>query len=170
MKKNAFSLFFLMSVSFLLSGIHGNLYFLPLPMPYFWFAIFAYYSFRKSLNYVIVANLMHIFVITSFSAAKPAALLLLLNLFSLAFLFIRERFHTTRGHIAIASGTGTFLFLFINWSIQSFAGHFMYPQFFIWLGISFSTLLFALPLIAFCQKIDDRFYVERIDTLQNLRI
>lgn len=170
MKKNLISLFFFLSVSFLLSGLQGSLYFFPIPMPYFWFIIFTYYSFRKNLLFSLIANICHAYVICSFTAIPISTLLLIMNFMTLGIVAVRDRFHTSQLHIAIASGLGCFFFLLSKWCMQGFYNSFFFPQVLSWFFVSLTTLLFAPLLIRFLKTFDERIHYERIDTLVNLRI
>lgn len=170
MKKNALSLFCLISLSFLLSGLQGNLYFLPVAMPYFWFIIFTYYSFKKDLLFSLTANAIHVFVLSSFTSLSLSLLLTLLNLTGLVFFIIKERLHTTNLHITIASGAGCLFFIIANWSIKIFFNPFFTPNWTSWMGTFFTTLIVAPPLIFILDQIDHKIQFERIDTLENLRI
>lgn len=170
MKKNLLSLLFFLSVSFLLSGLQGSLYFFPISIPYFWFIIFTYYSFRKNLLFSLVANLFHAFVICCFTSISVSMLLITMNLLTLGFVAIRERFHTSQLHIAIASGLGCFFFLLSKWSIQCLYSSFFYPQLLSWVSVSFVTFLVSPLLIRFLASFDEKIHYERVDTLVNLRI
>ena len=170
MKKSVGLCLIYLLISFVLSGLQGSLYFFPIAMPFFWVIILTYYSFKKSLLFSLLANLAHIFVITAFTTMPPAQLLLIVNLISLSFYFLRERFHTNQWHMTAASASATFAIFLANWLLGMTGSGFYYPQFLTWLGASFITLLVAPAFIFILQKIDQRIEFERIDTLANLRV
>ena len=170
MKKTALSLIYLLLLSFVLTALQGNLYFLPLSVPYFWFIIYTYYSFKKPLLVSLTANLLHVFILSAFTSLSIGLLLVVLNLITFFFSTVSERFHTQSGHIAFASAAGSFLFLFIVWISQCFFYPFYYPNLLSWIGTSIATLIVAPPIVYILGMIDQKVHYERIDTLQNLRI
>ncbi len=170
MKKHLFSLVTFISFCFVLAGLQGNLYFLPVSVPSFWFIIFSFYSFKKPLLFSLVCNLLLALTITSFSAISISLLIGLLNIFTFAFVVIRERFHTSNFHIVVASGSGYLLFLFLKWFIQCFSQGFYYPNIVNWIVSAIFTTLLAPIFIAILSKLDEKIHFERIDTLQNLRV
>ena len=97
-------------------------------------------------------------------------LLVILNIITFTFAIIKERFHTSHIHIAIASGAGCLFFMLSTWSVQSFIHNIYSPNLLGWIGTSIMTLIFAPPLIFILNTIDEKIHFERIDTLENLRI
>ncbi|MEM7646622.1 MAG: hypothetical protein AAF203_06925 [Pseudomonadota bacterium] len=170
MKKNFMSLILFLSVSFVCCGLQACLYFLPLPLPFFWFAILSYYSFKKSLLFALLINVIHVLVITTFTTVSGGLLLLIMNVFTLAFYLLRERFHTSHIHISVGSGIGCLLFLFSYWLGEGLLAGFSYPRILHWLLASVVTLIVTPPLVLFLESIDSWIHYERIDTLQNLRV
>lgn len=156
--------------SFIFSGLQATLYFFPVSMPLFWLIITTYYTFRKSLIYSLILNVAHTLLIISFTTLAPSRLLFSMNILTLVFYIIRERFHTGLIHIALASGVSTFFFLSGQWFLQILQKNLYLPPFGSWLGISLMTLVAAYPLAYFLEKIDGKIQFERVDTLENLRI
>ncbi len=170
MKKTLVFASIALGLSFILSGLQSSFYFFPIPLPAFWFIIFAFYSFRKSLSFSLLTNLAHAFVIISFSSVSISRLLIFLNLLSFFFYLIRERFHTNHWHISLACAGGSFVFMFSDWLIDAVQLGFNPPPIISWVSLSISTLVFAPPFVFLLDKIDQKIAYERIDTLQNLRI
>ncbi len=170
MKKNILSLTLFLTLSFFLSGLQGSFYFLPLPLPHFWFIILTFYSFQKPLLFILVANLTHALVLSAFSASTLAYPLLVINILSFCFFVFSQRFNTNWSHISIAAGLGCFTFHLTDWFLSGLSYGFATPNFLSWLSTSFVTFLFAPPLVHVLSSIDQRVYYERIDTLENLRI
>lgn len=170
MKKSALSMAFFLTLSFLLCGIQASLYFLPFALPYFWFVVLCYYSFNKNLNFSLICNLLHIFVISQFSSVSVSTLLICMNLLTLFFLLIRDRFHIGLVQISLSSGLGCLFFLFYAWLVNCFLHGFYYPNVLSWFGSCLMTLIFSPVIITILSFVDKKIHVERIDTLENLRI
>jgi nitrogen fixation-related uncharacterized protein len=170
MKKKILLLLSCLGTSFLLSGLQGNFYFLPIPMPYFWFIVLTYYSFQKSIVFSLITNIFHALILSSFTSLSVSLLLVCLNLMTFIFATISERFNTTTLHIAIASGLGSLFFSFFLWTIQSLHYNFTPPPVGHWLGTSIMTFIFSVPLFFLLKSFDHKIQYERIDTLENLRI
>ncbi len=170
MKKTLWSAVTFLGLSFILSGLQGSLYFFPIPMPATWFIVLAYYSFRRSLIFSLWLNIGHLFVIASFATVSWAPMLVQMNLMTLAFFIIKERFHTQPMHIALGASGGYFIFQSLHWFREMFWFQWSWPSVFSWFGTSLTTLLLA-PLIIFAlDTVTRRIEYERIDTLENLRI
>ena len=170
MKKYFLSSLLFLVPSFLLSALQGNLYFLPFSLPMFWCIFTAFYSFRKSLMNSLFLNLFHTIIIISFTTVNPSQLILTMNIFTLFCFIIRERFHTNLWYITLASSAMSFLFLFSQWFFTIFSKEFYFPSFLSWVGISLATGLFAPLILMFLDKLDQRIQIEKVETLENLRI
>ena len=170
MKKIFLSSFLFLSTSFLLSALQGNLYFLPFSMPLFWTIILAYYSFRKSLKFVLLLNIAHCLVLISFSTIPPSHLIMSMNLFSLAFYFVKERFHTNFWHISLGASMAAVTFKMAQWLGSGLVHQFIFPNLLEWLRIGIITFAIAPFLVNFFERLDEKIQFERIDTLENLRI
>jgi hypothetical protein len=156
--------------SFILTGLQGALYFSPLPLPAFWFIIFTYYSFQKSLSFSLCINVAHALVIGSFAYLNFGVLLLVLNGMSLSFYLLKERFHTQIWHISLGTGFGLFLLHSVLWLIQNGEFFWAWPPLLEWVGTALATFLFSFPIIFLLDKFDRQIEYERIDTLENLRV
>lgn len=170
MKKTISYCLTFLGFSFFLSGLQGSLYFSPIPLPSFWFIIFTFYTFRKSLRFSLLMNIPHALVIASFSTLNLGLFLILINFFTISFHFIWERFHTNRWHMSLSAGGGYFLFLLTFWIFETGPFQFHWPPVLQWFGASLSTLIVAPFLISVLDGINKRIEYERIDTLENLRI
>ncbi len=170
MKKNILSAFFFLATSFFLSALQGNLYFLPFSMPIFWAIIMAYYSFRKSLEFAMVLNILHCLLLISFTTTSPSQIILTMNLFTLAFYFVKDRFHTNFWHISIAAALSAVSFKVSQWILTSFFHQLIFPNILEWFGTGIITFATALFLVNFLERVDEKIQFERIDTLENLRI
>ena len=170
MKKTSVCLLLFITLSFFLCGIQASLYFLPFSLPYFWFVILTYYSFKKSLQFSLVCNLFHIFIISQFSSIGISSLLVNMNLVSLLFLILRDRFHIGLLQMSLSSGVGCLFFLFNSWFLSSMANGFYWPNLWSWVGSSLMTVLVAPAIIPILSFFDQKIHIERIDTLENLRI
>lgn len=170
MKKNALTLLLFLSLSFLLCGIQSSLYFLPLPVPYFWFIILTYYSFNKNLAFALLCNFLHIFVISQFSSVHLSSLLINMNILTLIFLIFRDRFHIGLLQTSLSAGLGCLTFLIISWTLNSMLYGIYIPNILSWIGISLMTSLFSILIIPIVKTVDKKIHTERVDTLENLRI
>ena len=170
MKKTILSMALFLTLSFFLCGIQASLYFLPFALPYFWFIILCYYSFNKNLNFSLICNFLHTFVISQFSSVSISTLLICMNILTLLFLLIRDRFHIGLMQISLSSGLGCFFFLFYAWMVNSLLHGFYYPNILSWIGSCLMTLIFSPVIISLLSFVDKRIHTERIDTLENLRI
>jgi hypothetical protein len=170
MKKTLWSALAFLGLSFLLSGLQGSLYFSPIPLPASWFVILTYYSFRKSLIFALCLNFAHIFVLASFAQIPWAPMILAMNLLTIAFSLISERFHTQSLHIALGASGGFLLFQTIDWFIRMPLWRLEWPPLLTWAGTSLSTLVVAPVLIFTLDAMTRKIEYERIDTLENLRI
>ncbi len=170
MKKSVWSAITYLSVSFLLSGLQGSLYFFPIPLPAVWFIVLTFYSFRKSLLFCLWINIPHLFVVAAFSTVAWAPMLIQMNLMTLAFYIIRERFHTKPIHIALGAAGGFFIFQSMHWLRELYWGQWDWPPALSWLGSSLATLVVAPLIIMALDMVTQRIEYERIDTLENLRI
>lgn len=156
--------------SFLLSGLQSSLYFFPLSIPAFWFIIFSYYSFKKSLLFTLAMNIIHALVIASFATPNLGQFLILLNLLSLAFYMLREHFHTNHWHISLASSAGFVFLMLACWFFSLGSTGWVFPNVLSWLGTATTTLIAAPPIIFLLDHFDKQIEYERVDTLENLRI
>ena len=170
MRRTLLSLFLFLGTSFFLSGLQSNFYFLPFPVPHFWFIVLTYYSFKKDLLFSLVANILHSLIICSFSSISISFFLIIINLFSLSFHLIGKRFHTNNQHLVLAAGSGCFLFYFFKWCLLCLRYDFFYPSFLPWIGASLMTLIVALPFLFVFDRIDKKIHSERISLLKHLRI
>lgn len=170
MKKQLLSLLFFLTLSFLLCGLQGTLYFLPFPRPYFWFIILTFYSFQKNLLFCLMANILHICVIGSYSAVSLSFLLLIMNFYSLFLILIRERFHTSKRHVIVASGSGCLFFLVAQWFFECFQVQFYSPPIWSWLFTSLMTFAISPLIVLLLDKVNTYIQFETVDTLENLRI
>lgn len=170
MKKYFWLSLIFLGFSFFLSGLQGSLYFFPIPLPAFWFIILTYYSFRKKLAFSLLLNIPHALIIAAFATVSVAKFIFLMNIVTIAFYFIRERFHTSQWHITLAAGGGVFLFLVTTWLADLGLHNLSWPPFLPWIGLSLSTLLFSPPLVLFLDRLDQRIEYDRVDMLENLRV
>ena len=170
MKKELISLFYFLLIGFLLSGLQSSFYFLPIPMPHFWFIILTYCGLKKSLLFNLVANIFQVIVISAFTVTLVSLFLLLLNGISLGLWTFRERFHTNRLQMSLAAGFGSFLFLFLVWTWESLSYGFSFPPILQWTLEAGVTLICAPWLVYILESLDSWVHYERIDTLQNLRV
>lgn len=170
MKKALWSGLAYLGVSFFLSGLQGSLYFFPIPLPAIWFIVLTFYSFRKSLWFSLWLNIPHLLVIASFSVASWAPMILQMNAMTLAFYFIRERFHTQKLHIALGASGGFVIFQALTWLRESLWSAWSWPPLLSWVGTGLCTLLVAPFIIFALDSVTQRIDYERIDTLENLRI
>lgn len=170
MKKFVLYAMTFLAPSFVLSALQGSLYFSPVALPVAWIICLTYYSFRKSLMFSLFMNIPMSLVVISFSILPIGRLLILINIISFFFYLTRERFHTSLWHIALASGSGLFFFLTMDWLLDGLWFQFSAPNLLSWFGMSLSTTIFAFPFIYILEKIDKKIEYERVDTLENLRI
>jgi hypothetical protein len=170
MKKNSVSLFLFLTFSFFLSGLQGSFYFLPLPLPHFWFIILTYYSFNKPLLFILVANLAQTLMLSSFSSSFLSIPLLTMNAISICFYAYSQRFNSDWKHMSLAAGIGSLAFHLIDWLLVSLQLGLRIPTLLPWISTSLVTLLLAPLIITVLSGLEKRIYYERIDTLENLRI
>lgn len=170
MKKLFLSSLLFLIPSFMFTALQGNLYFFPISLPMVWCAILSYYSFKKTLLHSLLINIVHTVIIVSFTTITPSQLILTMNLFTLSCYFVRERFHTNNWHISLTSGALSFVFLFSQWALHVLSRNLYMPEFFSWVGTSISTVLFAPVFIYLVQSIDEKIQIEKVETLENLRI
>ena len=170
MKRFLTSFTVLMTTSFFLCGLQSNLYFLPLPLPYFWFVLFTYYNFKKNLMACLTINIGHACLIASFSSLPVSHLLFVLNAMSLVMVSVRDNFQTSRAHMMFASGIGSLCFMLFLWFFNCFQKGYYWPPLMLWGATAFVTFSVSPFLIGFIEKIDQRIYLDRVDTLQNLRV
>lgn len=170
MKKNLLCLTFFLTISFFLSGLQASLYFLPVPLPHFWIIVLTYYSFQKPIVFSLSANLFHILVLASFSSTLFSIPLLVMNVLTLSFHMISQRFNTTWTHLSFAAGFGSLTYHVLDWFLAGMVHAFAYPSLFTWASTSLVTFLFTPVLTPILHSVDKRIHYDRVDTLENLRV